>query len=54
MAQDGPKMALPGPQHSPKTAHVLKEKPKRGNWVALGGFGLLWSALAYFKLQWAA
>ena len=34
--------------------HLLKEKPKRGNWVALGCFGLIWAALAYFRLEWAA
>ena len=40
--------------NEPRFGHLLKEKPKRGNWVALGCFGLIWAALAYFWLQWAA
>ena len=53
MAHDTPKMAQEGPkmlQDGPKMAHLLKEKPKRGNWVALGLSGLLQAAMGCLRL----
>ena len=38
--------------NEPRFGHLLKEKPKRGNWVALGCLGLIWAALAYFRVLW--
>ena len=54
MIQDGPSMVPRSSQDGPKNTYLLKEKPKRGNWVALGCFGLIWADLGCSGLLQAA